>query len=96
MSESIYDKANRLGQEYALDEHAGGATEPQGGPLSGEWADGLLPSDVFFNVMDRGFNPRVDGVHLMSDLADEWEKGYWDRWQIITEEMKSWPTRSTT
>lgn len=75
-----FDKAHQLGTEYALQERAGGATQAQDAPLSGEWADGMTPKTIAGNV---GYYPSYDDMEDgedLTELADAWERGYIDTW----------------
>ena len=77
-----FDQASTLGTEYALQEKAGGRTEPQESPLSGEWADGIVPRDIARNVgfadVDSNFGEALD------ELANAWENAYNDQWRVQT------------
>ena len=84
-----FDKASAHGTEYALQEIAGGRTEPRESPLSGEWADDITTSIVARNVgytepqtpkSDDEIGEWQDGVQ---ELADAWERGYNDVFRSI-------------
>lgn len=75
-----FDQAHQHGTEYALREHANGATEAQESPLDGQWADAITPRDVANNV---GFTDTFVGSDAMMELADAWERGYFDAWTHI-------------
>lgn len=74
-----FDAAHKAGTEYALQERANGATEPREAPLSGEWADDPTPWRI---AVDVGFQGEDDenGWDAVSELADAWERGYFDVW----------------
>jgi hypothetical protein len=85
------DQAVNHGIEYALDEiNAGHRTEPQDGPLSGEWADGLTPRMVAGNVgylegLSAHGETYYDGE---TQLADAWERGYEDTWRTYLDNIQ--------
>lgn len=80
-----FDNAAKLGTDYALTERRNGATEAQESPLSGEWADDPTDRDIALNV---GYAPGEDDTieemdeyaEGRSELADAWERGYFDAW----------------
>ena len=79
-----FDAAHAAGAEYALLEAGEGATQAQESPLSGEWADGMTPRKIAYNV---GFIPThanpvesQDYQDGEQELADAWERGYFDAW----------------
>jgi hypothetical protein len=75
-TDTQFEQATNHGIEYALGEIANGNAEPQDGPLSGEWADGLTPQMVARNV---GYTD--DDGEAITELADAWEGGYNSAWQ---------------
>lgn len=91
---AMYDEAENLGIEYALDEinkHDGLVrTEPQEAPLSGTGPDSLSPRDVAWTV---GFSqpegePGLDRARAIAqweqavaELARSWELGYFSTWR---------------
>ena len=79
-----FDAASTLGTEYALQEHAGGATEPQESPLSGEWADGITERDVVRNVGFDYDNEDEDTGEGITELGNAWETAYNDQWRVQT------------
>ena len=85
-----FDRAHKLGTEYALAQRENGATEAREAPLSGEWADdpttrtvaagvGYSAPDDWEPGLDRAqaYMAYEDGVQ---ELADAWERGYFDAW----------------
>lgn len=79
------DQAVTHGIEYALAEINAGNAGPQDAPLSGEWADGLLPQHVAGNVGYHEPDPVDDGgvyADGVTELGDAWERGYFDTWSV--------------
>ncbi len=73
-----FEQAINHGIECALDEIGHDATQPRENPLSGEWADGIVPRDIAFNV---GFKDEDSNFgEALNELADAWERGYHDTW----------------
>lgn len=77
------DRIKAAGRAYADAGLAAGDTTPQESPLSGEWADGLLPQDV---LDAAGISARFDDLDdfEQTDVLDAWEDGYLSA---------PWPTR---
>lgn len=75
-----FDAASAAGATYAQAEIANGATEARTGPLSGEWADDPTPRSVAYNV---GFEvgDGDENSDAVDELADAWERGYFDAWE---------------
>lgn len=82
-----FDQAATLGTEKALDEFASGNASAQESPLSGEWAGGLVPRDIAFNV---GFKDEDSNFgEALDELAEAWEQAYFSQWNVNYERMAS-------
>lgn len=79
---AMLDRAKALGLEYATNGIAGGETEPEESPLSGEWAGSLTPKDV---VAQLGGDIEKLEDWEVTDILDHWEDGY---------NSAAWPNRS--
>lgn len=75
-----FDLAHQHGTEYALAQRENGATEAREAPLSGEWADDIDWQTVCRNVGYVPDGESYPGGEDASDLADAWERGYFDAW----------------
>lgn len=73
---TMLDKAKALGREYAENGIAGGETEPEESPLSGEFADRIKPRDIIEQL--SGDRKAMDGLadFEIQDILDHWEDGY--------------------
>lgn len=84
-----FDQASTLGTEYALQERAGGATEGQEAPLSGEWADGMTERTIAGNV---SYYPAYDSMEVgedLTELGNAWENAYHDQWRVMQSEVSA-------
>ena len=79
-----FDAAHRHGTEYAVEERRNGAEQGQESPLSGEWADGMTPRKVAYNVGYFMAEHEEDYESAENELADAWERGYFDVWAHCT------------
>lgn len=69
----ILDRAKAMGREYADNGIAGGQTEPEESPLSGEWAGAITPKDVVERL--GGDYDKLDSFEV-DDILSFWEDGY--------------------
>lgn len=67
-TDTMYDEAQRLGTEFALDQMNGGQIEPDETPLSGEWAGGITRASVLTSI----------GAATVDDESIEWLLDTWE------------------
>lgn len=84
------DQATNHGIEYALAEIHAGNAGPQESPLSGEWADAIVPRDVAYNVgyMEDLSAHGAAYAEGETALADAWEQGYDDTWMVYLDNIQ--------
>lgn len=82
-----FDAAAEQGSQAALDERRSGAEGPRESPLNGEFAGAPTPRDVAYGVgfpgksMDDLTDDESDDyISAEAELADAWERGYFDTW----------------
>lgn len=82
---SMLDRAKALGKAYAENGIAGGETEPEDAPLSGEFAGSISPRDIVTELAggDADAYGRLADFEV-DDILNHWEDGY---------NSAAWPNR---
>lgn len=80
LSDTHLNDAYVRGQDTAMTEFDHGAAAGREAPLSGEWADELTPATLHAAVLGHFADDTDEGRDHVTQLADEFERGYDDTW----------------